>query len=36
MTTSAIALLVVSVGMIWGGLAASVVYLVTHPMHDDD
>ena len=36
MAGSAIALLIVSIGVIWGGLGASVAYLVTHPMKAED
>ncbi|MDP9800800.1 hypothetical protein J2S49_000876 [Arcanobacterium wilhelmae] len=36
MGASAVALLVVSIGVIWGGLVAASVYLYTHPMSDED
>ncbi|MCI6574703.1 MAG: MetS family NSS transporter small subunit [Actinomycetaceae bacterium] len=36
MTGSAIALMCGAMIVIWGGLGASITYLVTHPMRDED
>lgn len=36
MTTSAIIMMVVAIGTIWGGLGASTYYLITHPMVSED
>ncbi|MCI5826181.1 MAG: methionine/alanine import family NSS transporter small subunit [Arcanobacterium sp.] len=36
MTGSAIALMSVAIVVIWGGLAASVAYLMSHPMNHED
>lgn len=36
MNTSAIIMLVISLVVVWGGLAASVAFLVTHQIKDDD
>ena len=35
MTTTAIIMMTVSIVTVWGGLAASVAYLVTHPIPAD-
>ena len=32
MTTSALIMLIVSIATVWGGLAASIAYLVSHPV----
>ncbi|MFP7695787.1 methionine/alanine import family NSS transporter small subunit [Trueperella sp. LYQ143] len=34
MTTPAIIMLVISIASVWGGLVASVAYLVTHPLEE--
>ncbi|MDO5701014.1 MAG: methionine/alanine import family NSS transporter small subunit [Bowdeniella nasicola] len=31
MTGTAIAMMIVAITTVWGGLAASIIYLVTHP-----
>lgn len=36
MTGSAIALMVGAMVVIWGGFTASVAYILTHPMKDED
>ncbi|MFC5369295.1 methionine/alanine import family NSS transporter small subunit [Arcanobacterium bovis] len=36
MGTSAIVMMVVSIGTVWGGLIASIAYLTTHPMDDSE
>ena len=36
MTGSAIALMAVAMVVIWGGLGASIAYLVTHPMNGEE
>lgn len=36
MTTSAIVMMVVAIGTVWGGLGASIAYLVKHPIDDEN
>ncbi|MBM7824407.1 hypothetical protein JOD55_000234 [Arcanobacterium pluranimalium] len=36
MGTSAIVMMIVATGTVWGGLIASIVYLTTHPMDDSE
>lgn len=36
MTIEAVVMMVVAIGTVWGGLTASIVYLVTHKMQDED
>lgn len=35
MSASAIVMLVVAIGTIWGGLAASIVNIMRHPQEED-
>lgn len=34
MTTTAIVMMAVAIATVWGGLAVSVAYLVTHPVEE--
>ena len=36
MAGGAIALMLIAMAVIWGGLGASIAYLVTHPMKSED
>ncbi|WP_124054515.1 methionine/alanine import family NSS transporter small subunit [Arcanobacterium ihumii] len=36
MGTSAIIMMVIAIGTVWGGLIGSVIYLTSHPMTEDD
>ena len=33
MTATAIVMMLVAIALIWGGLAVSLLYLLTHPLH---
>ncbi|MCM3662542.1 methionine/alanine import family NSS transporter small subunit [Georgenia satyanarayanai] len=36
MTSLSIALMVISILIIWGGLAVAITFLVKHPLEDED